>query len=233
MYRQESRSQLAFVSIAICVCLGCLSAEVSKASPVGYQFDGLAFYQFNDPGDLSPLALYHASPDTSFFRITNNGASKFTGNIGELAVSSGGTDRSFLVPVTLNPGDAIILSTSEESSNFNGWNGPGGDLANPQPGIKILMQGTVSLGAMSELVDLSIYDRDIHSGVFQTNPFGVSLDNYIMQGGDPFGRDTQDAYEVAQTPGPFQFSEVVPEPASILLITIGIAGLAVGRRFRA
>jgi PEP-CTERM motif len=86
---------------------------------------------------------------------------------------------------------------------------------------------------MSELVDLSIDDRDIHSGVFQTNPFGVSLDNYILQGGDPFGRDTQDAYEVAQTPGPFQFSEVVPEPASILLITIGIAGLAVGRRFRA
>src|SRR4029077_17018064 len=116
----------------------------------------------------------------------------------------------------------------EESSNFNGWNGPGGDLGNPQPGIQILMNGTVSLGAASEPVNLSIFYKTIHSPVVLTNPFGVALDNYILQGGDPFGRDTQDDFEVMRnretgSPGPFQFSEAVPEPASILLVVIGAA----------
>jgi PEP-CTERM motif len=227
--------QLVFVSVSIISCVLCFGTATTQAAPVGYQFDGLAFYQDGNPGDLSPLALYNASPDTGFFRISNNGASKFTGTIGQVAVGSGGTDRSFTVPVTLNPGDGITLSTSEESSNFGGWNGPGGDLGNPQPGIKIVMSGIVSLGPNSEPVDLSIFDKDIHSPVVQTNPFGVDLDNYILQGGDPFGRDTGDAFEETRnrdngSPGPFQFLEAVPEPASVLLMAIGAAVLALGQR---
>ena len=234
-YRRDYRHQLAFVGVSSITCLLCFSAATSQATPVGYQFDGLAFYQDGNASDLSPLALYNASPDTGFFRISNNGASTFTGTIGQVAVSSGGVDRSFTVPVTLNPGAGITLSTSEESSNFGGWNGPGGDLGNPQPGIKIVMSGTVSLGPNSEPVDLSIFDKDIHSPVVLTNPFGVDLDNYILQGGDPFGRDTGDAFEETRnrenrSPGPFQFLEAVPEPASDLLMAVGAAVLLVGRR---
>lgn len=225
--------RIPFVAPTIAACILSVCIGKIQASPIGYQFDGDAFYQYGDPADLSPLSLYRGAFDTSFFRITNNGASTFTGNIGQVAIGANGADRSFSVPVTLNPGQSITLGTSEESSNFGGWNGPGNDLANPQPGIKILVNGTVSLGADAELVDLSIYDRDIHSSVFKTNPFGVELDNYILQGGDPYGRDTGDDFETGQAPGHFQFYEAgVPEPTSLALVSIGIMGLASFRRGR-
>src|SRR5207237_10754762 len=68
----------------------------------------------------------------------------------------------------------------------------------------------VSLGANSQSVFLSIFDRDIHSGSPPTNPYGVTLDNFILQGGDSFGRDTGDGYETTQAPGPFQFGQGGP-----------------------
>jgi hypothetical protein len=46
----------------------------------------------------------------------------------------------------------------------------------------------------------SIYDKDIHSGVFGLAN-GTLSDSYVLQGGDPFGGDTGDSYEVAQEQG--------------------------------
>jgi hypothetical protein len=229
IHRQETYRYIAISLVAVIAPLGAQLAS-ALATPVGYQFDGLAFYQFGDPADLSPLALYHAGPDTSYFRITNNGLSTFTGNIGETAVSTAGGDFSFSLPVILAPTNSIVLSTSPESSNVGGFNGPANDPSNPQPGINIFMNGTVSLGANSEPVALSILDRDIHSGVPRTSPLGVTLDNYILQGGDPFGRDNGDDFETTQAPGPFQFSEQgVPEPASFVLLIIGAAAMIARR----
>ena len=56
----------------------------------------------------------------------------------------------------------------------------------------------------------SIYDKDIHSGVFRdvnappsglSGPLGTLSDSYVLQGGDPFGGDTQDNFEVSQASG--------------------------------
>lgn len=66
----------------------------------------------------------------------------------------------------------------------------------------------VTLGALFQFtgtgastgVDGYIYDMDIHSGVFRS-ALGTSSDSYVLQGGDPYGGDTQDAFEVSQTPG--------------------------------
>src|SRR6266481_3877022 len=46
----------------------------------------------------------------------------------------------------------------------------------------------------------SIYDGVIHSGVFRSAD-GTLSDSYVLQGGDPFGGDTGDSFEVTQTEG--------------------------------
>jgi hypothetical protein len=58
-------------------------------------------------------------------------------------------------------------------------------------------------------IDGSIYDKDIHSGAprdvhaFPSLLVGppVQSDSYVLQGGDPFGGDTGDDFEVTQAPG--------------------------------
>jgi hypothetical protein len=56
----------------------------------------------------------------------------------------------------------------------------------------------------------SVYDKDIHSGVFgdtQHSPSYITggptllSDSYVFQGGHPYGNDTGDAFELAQAPG--------------------------------
>src|SRR5205823_8080603 len=177
----------------------------STDTVVPYQFDGLAFYQFGAPADLccGPAG----SPDTGFIRITNSGPSTFSGLIGFIAEGGNGVDYSQLYSVTLNPGDHVSLSINNESSNQGGYNG--------FSGAEFMMSGMVSLGANSQSVFLSIFDRDIHSGSPRTNPYGVTLDNFILQGGDSFGRDTGDGYETTQAPGPFQFAQAGPSEQPI------------------
>jgi hypothetical protein len=191
------------------LAIGASAPAARAATPVPYQFDGLAFYQEGPPSDVflgSPGGL----PDTGWVRVTNNGTSTFTGTIGFHAIACTGIDFSDSFSVTLNPGDHYSFSFSHESSDFGGFNG----LCNAtQDGAEFFMDGTVSLGADTESVNLSIFDKDIHSNAPRTNPFGVTLDNYILQGGDPFGRDTGDDFEETQAPGPFQFAQVVAPPS--------------------
>src|SRR3989454_4450185 len=178
----------------------------SADAVVPYQFDGLAFYQTGDPPDKLPAAP-SAGTDTGFIRITNSGPSTFVGVIGFIAEGGNGINYSHSYPITLNPGDHASISINSESSNQGGYNG--------FSGAEFIMSGMVSLGADSQAVFLPIFDRDIHSGSPRINPFGVTLDNFILAGGDPFGRDTGDAYEVTQVPGPFQFAQAGPSEQPI------------------
>jgi hypothetical protein len=111
---------------------------------------------------------------------------------------TGGDDGSISTALTLNPGDHVIIEIGQESSNEGGYNGATGTA---QPGDELIINGLIN---GTEAVNLSVFDRDVHSGIFRTNPFGVSLDNYVLQGGDPVGRDTGDGFETTQTPGFFQ-----------------------------
>lgn len=218
------------------VALGASFVLVASASAAGvpYLFNGVASYQLFPPfapvsslpsatfnfGPLpptpnEPLGAWDGVGDTGLLVITNNSpCTTFCGNIGFNAISGCGLNFNSSHAVCLAPGQSAALSINNESSNFCGYNGPF-NTSTPQLGAEFFMNGTVSLdptcgcGSGTELVDLSIFDKDIHSGVFRTNPFGVFLDNDILQGGDPFGRDTGDTYEVSQAPGPFQFASSI------------------------
>src|ERR1051326_4058209 len=75
----------------------------------------------------------------------------------------------------------------------------------PELGAKFEFSGTLGANPVSG----SIYDKDIHSGVFRDVNQPPSLlsgapvlsDSYVLQGGDPFGGDTGDDFEKTKTPG--------------------------------
>jgi len=206
------------------LAISAAGAGNAQAGSVPFDLAGTAFYQFGTPAGAIGVP---ASPDTGFVTITNNGTSTFVGNISLTGTANGGPDVNAVFNGVLAPGDSQTFSAGPESSNVGGFNGPFGG-PTPQDGLKFEMNGLVLLGVDSQSVDLTIFDKDIHSGVPRTNPFGVTLDNYILQGGDPFGRDNGDAYETTQAPGNFEFVQAAvatPEPTSLTLCGIGVAGL--------
>jgi hypothetical protein len=198
--------------LAVTAALALGSAGSARAE-LGYKIDVTTFYQFGNPaGTLGP---WTASPDSGFFTITNNGSTTFTGTIGEVAVSQFAGDYSYSIGgLTLAPGASATFSTSPESSNIGGFNGPFGS---PQPGITITLSGLLN---GTEAFNHSVNDADIHSGV--VNGSGLT-DAYVLQGGNPTGGDNGDPIETTQAPGHFEFSAPasIPEPS-----TFAIAGLS-------
>jgi hypothetical protein len=206
-------------ALAVAVLLLCGTGRAT-ANQVGYTLDVTTHYQFGAPAGNNG---YSGSPDTGFVTITNNGTTTFTGTISDVAQANDGNDYSqSFAGVTLNPGDSFTFGTSPESSNVGGFNGPFGSV---QPGITIQLNGQMN---STENVNLSVNDADIHSGSPRTNPFGDTLDSYVLQGGDDLGRDTGDGYETTQADGHFRFQEAAatPVPPSAILMGIGFAGLA-------
>jgi len=209
---------------------GLLFAMSAFADQVGYTIDVTTSYAFTLPATLNNVS---GAPDTSYFTVTNNGTTTFNGTIGDVAVACCGIDYSFTSgALTLAPGQSVAIGLGPlggggEASNVGGFNGPQGS---PQPGVQILLNGNMN---GTEAVGLSVFDKDIHSGV--VNGSGLT-DAYVLQGGNPLGNDNGDAIETTQAPGHFEFSEAaaVPEPGYIALIGMGLpAVMFFSRRRRA
>lgn len=209
--------------------LACLmTTEAAVAGPLGYSLTGTTQYTAGC-GAASATVGICGGPDTGWLSITNTGASAFVGTATLSGVAPSQTINLSIVGA-LNPGESWVFNAGPESSNQGGFNKQGGAL--PDLGLLFSLNGMIDGGALV----VSISDADIHSGVIRTNPFGVDVDSYVLQGGDPFGRDTQDAFEESQAPGRFVFSarpdNTVPEPTSIGLALAALAAMGAVRRRR-
>jgi hypothetical protein len=203
------------------------------ALPTGYEFDITTSYSFSAPSDLA-AGMPVGGPDTGYLQVLNAGSTSFTGSLSLSGITPGLASFVQSIPsITLAPGQHISLSLNEESSNQGGYipNGSG-----PQSGAQFTMHGDVSDGTDTESVLLQVFDGDIHSGVSRdvhASPSALGgnpllSDSYVLQGGDPFGGDTGDAFETTQANGHFVFAEAgpsngVPDVGS----TVALLGLAV------
>jgi len=178
---------------------------LGEVPPIPYRISVTAFYQYGTPSDLR--AGPSGSPETGYARFSNGGTSTFAGTISMGGRAGVGGDYNTPYSNTWGNGNMGSLSLMYETSNMGGWNKVSGGA---DDGILLSAQGTVSKDGFSAPVNLTVRDKDIHSGSFRTNPFGVNLDNYILQGGDPFGRDTGDSYETSQASGTFVWEGLAP-----------------------
>ena len=199
-----------------------LAMAGSGSAMAAYSLTGTATYDWNcGPGiDIGQCG----GPDTGFLSIKNTGSSAFVGTASLTGVAPGQT-INLSITGTLAAGATWTFGAGPESSNVGGFN----KTAGADNGLLFSMSGTLDGGSFSN----SIFDKDIHSGVFQTNPYGVSLDNYVLQGGDPYGRDTGDGFELSQAHGHFVWASAVPEPETYALLLAGLAlvgGVARRRR---
>jgi hypothetical protein len=219
IFTNAIRTLLGMVAVAAVVAF----ANPAAAGPLGYDLIGTTHYTGGCGAGTLTTGIC-GSPDTGWLQITNNGASSFTGDA-SLSGTAPGQTINLTISGTLAPGQSWVFNAGPESSNQGGWNKVPGSNDN---GLLFSMNGTLDGGSFVN----SIYDKDIHSGVFRTNPFGVSLDNYVLQGGDPLGRDTGDGFEESQAIGHFEWaaSPAVPEPATLTLVSIGILGAVYRRR---
>ncbi len=209
-------------------CLvGLATMGSAQAGLLGYSLTGTTHYTSGCGSGTATIGTCGA-PDTGWLEIKNTGSTAFSGSATLSGVAPAQTINITLTG-TLNPGETWVFNAGPESSNQGGFNKQNGGL--PDLGLLFDMNGTIDGDALVA----SIYDSDIHSGVFATNPFGVSLDNYVLQGGDPFGRDTGDGFEESQAVGTFVWSsrpQGVPEPGSLALVLASLAAFGFASRRR-
>lgn len=194
--------------------LGLAAALSASASPyltveVGYDF-----------GVTSTSGAYFGDPDTGFVKVITDGSSTFVGSVELWGVSNFAGTVDDLWTGTIGPSDSVYVLSGYEGSNAGGFNGPYGDT---DLGILLKINGLLD----GQPLNWQAYDGNIHSGTYQTNPFGEFLDNYILQGGSSIGWDTEDDFEMSQAHALFLvIPDQVPVPevnAPALLIGAGIA----------
>lgn len=206
-----------------------LLPSVAIAAPVGYALSVTTAYALGDP---FPNRIDNAftEPDTGYLQIANTGNTTFIGSVGTDAVSAFAGDLSFSASgIVLAPGDSISIAIPFDASNVGGFNGPA---YQARPGILIWMRGFVAAGALTEAISLAVADADIHSGMVRLDPLGLLTDSFVLQGGDPWGFDTGDAFEGSQAQGIFVFQQAAPEPAGLALFALPLAALIARRRRR-
>ena len=198
---------------------------------VAYRFDVTSAYATADPFP-NRLDTSAAGTDTGYVQIVNAGNSDYGGILRLVAVSPLGVDMGFSFANGVLPaGGSVSIAIANDASDAGGFNGPAGTF---RPGAIVYLEGFVTAGNESEPVKLAVQDLDLHSGVFRTDPNGLRTDDFVLQGGDPFGFDNGDAFELSQAWGHATLAGVVvPEPGMLWAFALALTALLPARVLRA
>ena len=210
-------------------------AFAGTANADAYRLDITTSYGSSYQGPAFLRGGYSPNPATGFLTFTNSGPSTFYGSLGYDAPTGFGGDVSQSVTMfPLTPGFSVYFNVGDHASGAGGFGGAYYGAFCPtcepvQTGIRVFAVGFFD----STAVDLSVFDADIHSGDRRDNPFHVVVDSYVIQGGDPYGRDTGDAFAVNQAAGHYSFQGgAAPEPAAWALMILGFGGVGASIRRR-
>ncbi len=215
------------VFLCLLLVLCALRPMSGRAGPVAYAISIATAYASTNPFPNRVDAAF-VEPDTGYVQIANTGDSTFVGSVGTVAVSVFAGDLSFATTgIVLAPGDSLSIAIPDDASDVGGFNGPA---YFARPGVEIRVRGFVSLGGQTAPIDLLVADADIHSGVVRVAPSGLSTDSFVLQGGDPWGFDPGDAFELSQAQGHYTFAQAAPEPAGWIAWAVPLVLLSACRR---
>ncbi|MEI7714239.1 MAG: hypothetical protein WCI94_22590 [Rhodospirillales bacterium] len=215
------------VFVCLVAILLALLPVPGAAAPVAYAIAISTAYASANPFP-NRIDFAFVEPDTGYLQIANIGESTFVGSVGTVAESVFAGDLSFSASgIVLAPGESISIAIPDDASDVGGFNGPA---YFARPGVEIRLRGFVAQAGRSEAVDLLVADADIHSGVWRVAPSGLPTDSFVLQGGDPWGFDPGDAFELSQAQGHFIFQQAAPEPVGLAVLLPPLVLLTLVRR---
>jgi hypothetical protein len=205
-------------------------APVRVWADLAYRFDIVSAFASATPFSNRIDSLY-TEPRTGYVQIVNAGPGDYRGIVRTVAISEIAGDLGFDLEDGFIPaGGSVSIAIAYDSSNVGGFNGPAYHF---NPGVIIYLEGTVSDGTGYGLVKAAIQDLDLHSGVFRTDDNGLVTDNFVLQGGDPFGFQNSPEFQLSQAWGHGTLQGLAtPEPRSAWLLTLPAAALLLARRQR-
>jgi hypothetical protein len=213
--------------LAFFVILALFGPVYAEAAAVGYSLTVTTAYSAGDPFS-NRIDQSFVEPMTGYFQVQNTGDTTFSGTIGTIAVSSFAGDLSFASgPLSLTPGASVSVAIPDNSDDVGGFNGP---FYQYRPGVEITLNGTMSDGPLSEAVNLLVADANIHSGVPRTDIHGLTSDSFVLQGGDPWGYQNDDAFALSQADGVYAFTQPVSEPGSLAILATALTVATIALR---
>ncbi len=214
-----------FPIATLSAALAALTISGAHCAPVGFSFTITTAYHAGDPFANRLDNAFVEPYGTGYFQVENTGTTTFIGQIGDLAMSADAGNLSYTSRVlTLGPHQAVSVAIPDNSADVGGFNGPAYFY---RPGVEIGINGRVTDGVSAEPVDLTIADANIQSGIYRTDPYGLTSDSFVLQGGDPWGFANPTGWALTLADGVYVASGTVPEPGGLAVFSVGLCALSV------
>ena len=222
-------------AIVLALLLAVCFPPTQARADLAFAFAFTSAFAASDPFPNQIDSVVHDGP-TGFLEITNLGPGDYSGIIRIVAISAYDGDLTFTIGDGFIPaGGSVSIGMPVDSSAAGGFNSFTGSFAPSvagtfRPGIIAYMEGGVAAGGDSGSIKIAAQDLDMRTDEILTDPNNVETNNFVLQGGDPFGLYNGDAWEVLLPYGHLTLSGVaIPEPGAPIGLVFALAMLALIR----